>query len=98
MSPLVHACLTHLLWFPNYVLFNWSVCTSFYRYGDRIVAIKVLNCGNTSEERSVLESRFVREVTMMSRVKHENLVKVRLPDEVCCFHLTTVLCFPYGCE
>ncbi|KAL0347560.1 UNVERIFIED_CONTAM: Serine/threonine/tyrosine-protein kinase HT1 [Sesamum calycinum] len=45
------------------------------RYSDRIVAIKVLNCGNTSEERSVLESRFVREVTMMSRVKHENLVK-----------------------
>ncbi|XP_051130502.1 serine/threonine/tyrosine-protein kinase HT1 isoform X1 [Andrographis paniculata] len=46
------------------------------RYGDRIVAIKVLNCGNTPEERSVLESRFVREVTMMSKVKHENLVKV----------------------
>ncbi|XP_051130503.1 serine/threonine-protein kinase STY13 isoform X2 [Andrographis paniculata] len=45
------------------------------RYGDRIVAIKVLNCGNTPEERSVLESRFVREVTMMSKVKHENLVK-----------------------
>ncbi|KAG6427704.1 hypothetical protein SASPL_111950 [Salvia splendens] len=45
------------------------------RYGDRIVAIKVLNCGQTSEERSVLESRFVREVTMMSKVKHENLVK-----------------------
>ncbi|KAL6568763.1 hypothetical protein OROHE_004447 [Orobanche hederae] len=46
-----------------------------WRYGDRIVAIKVLNCGNTSEERTVLESRFVREVTMMSKVKHENLVK-----------------------
>ncbi|KAL3633387.1 hypothetical protein CASFOL_022914 [Castilleja foliolosa] len=45
------------------------------RYGDQIVAIKVLNCGNTSEERTVLESRFVREVTMMSKVKHDNLVK-----------------------
>ncbi|XP_075491544.1 serine/threonine/tyrosine-protein kinase HT1 [Primulina tabacum] len=45
------------------------------RYGDRIVAIKVLNCGNTLEERAVLENRFVREVTMMSKVKHENLVK-----------------------
>lgn len=54
-----------------------------YRYGDRIVAIKVLNCGNTSEERTVLESRFVREVAMMSRVKHENLVKVRLTDNLC---------------
>lgn len=50
------------------------------RYGDRIVAIKVLNCGNTSEERIVLESRFIREVTMMSKVKHENLVKVSMPQ------------------
>ncbi|CAA3018295.1 serine threonine- kinase HT1 [Olea europaea subsp. europaea] len=45
------------------------------KYGDRIVAIKVLNCGNTSEERAMLENRFIREVMMMSRVKHENLVK-----------------------
>ncbi|THG20949.1 hypothetical protein TEA_006624 [Camellia sinensis var. sinensis] len=46
-----------------------------HKYGDRIVAIKVLNHGNTSEERDALESRFAREVTMMSRVKHNNLVK-----------------------
>ncbi|PWA54805.1 protein kinase superfamily protein [Artemisia annua] len=45
------------------------------RYGDRIVAIKVLNRGSTTEERAVLEDRFAREVTMMSRVKHDNLVK-----------------------
>ncbi|PHT29499.1 hypothetical protein CQW23_30909 [Capsicum baccatum] len=45
------------------------------RYGGQIVAIKVLNGGNTSEERASLESRFVREVVMMSRVKHANLVK-----------------------
>ncbi|KAG8647844.1 serine/threonine-protein kinase STY13 [Manihot esculenta] len=45
------------------------------RYGDRIVAIKVLNRGSTSEERAALENRFAREVNMMSRVKHENLVK-----------------------
>lgn len=45
------------------------------RYNDRIVAIKVLNQGNTAEEKTALESRFAREVTMMSRVKHENLVK-----------------------
>jgi len=48
------------------------------RYGDRIVAIKVLNRGRTSEERAVLESRFIREVNMMSRVQHENLVKASL--------------------
>lgn len=45
------------------------------RYGDRIVAIKVLNRGSTTDERALLESRFIREVNMMSRVKHENLVK-----------------------
>jgi hypothetical protein len=40
------------------------------------VAIKVLNRGSTSDERAALESRFAREVNMMSRVKHDNLVKV----------------------
>ncbi|KAK6943260.1 Serine-threonine/tyrosine-protein kinase, catalytic domain [Dillenia turbinata] len=45
------------------------------RYGDRIVAIKVLHRGSTSDERASLEARFAREVNMMSRVKHENLVK-----------------------
>lgn len=51
-------------------------CNPLPRYGDRIVAIKVLNHGNNYEERTALEGRFAREVTMMSRVKHENLVKV----------------------
>ncbi|CAO2823944.1 unnamed protein product [Amaranthus hypochondriacus] len=45
------------------------------RYGDEIVAIKVLNRGKTTDERAVLENRFIREVNMMCRVKHENLVK-----------------------
>ncbi|KAE8717588.1 Kinase superfamily protein isoform 2 [Hibiscus syriacus] len=45
------------------------------RYGNRIVAIKVLHRGSTAEERAALESRFAREVIMMSRVKHGNLVK-----------------------
>ncbi|XP_043704350.1 serine/threonine-protein kinase STY13-like isoform X2 [Telopea speciosissima] len=45
------------------------------RYCDQIVAVKVLNRGNTPEEKAKLEGRFIREVTMMSRVKHENLVK-----------------------
>ncbi|XAR55747.1 Dual-specificity kinase [Bertholletia excelsa] len=45
------------------------------RYGDRIVAIKVLHRGNTAGEKTALESRFAREVNMMSKVKHENLVK-----------------------
>ncbi|XP_010558404.1 PREDICTED: serine/threonine-protein kinase HT1 [Tarenaya hassleriana] len=45
------------------------------RYGNQIVAIKVLHRGNNPEEKSALESRFIREVNMMSRVKHENLVQ-----------------------
>lgn len=45
------------------------------RYGDQTVAIKVLNRGKTPEEGAALENRFAREVNMMSRVKHENLVK-----------------------
>ncbi|OIV98544.1 hypothetical protein TanjilG_12130 [Lupinus angustifolius] len=45
------------------------------RYQDQIVAIKVLHRGSTSEERAALENRFAREVIMMSRVHHENLVK-----------------------
>ncbi|KAG4992853.1 hypothetical protein AAZX31_09G253800 [Glycine max] len=45
------------------------------RYGNKIVAIKVLHRGSTSEERASLENRFAREVNMMSRVHHDNLVK-----------------------
>ncbi|KAH9736923.1 protein kinase domain-containing protein [Citrus sinensis] len=36
---------------------------------------EVLNRGSTSDERALLEGRFIREVNMMSRVKHDNLVK-----------------------
>ncbi|KAG1338140.1 putative serine/threonine-protein kinase STY13 [Cocos nucifera] len=52
------------------------------KYKEQIVAIKVLNSGNTSEEKATFEARFIREVNMMSRVKHENLVKknVKLVD------------------
>ncbi|KAG1365633.1 putative Kinase ATN1-like protein [Cocos nucifera] len=45
------------------------------KYRDQIVAIKVLDTGNTPEEKATLEARFIREVNMMSRVKHKNLVK-----------------------
>ncbi|XP_047308597.1 serine/threonine-protein kinase STY13-like [Impatiens glandulifera] len=44
------------------------------RYLNQIVAVKVLH-GDTSVDKTELESRFVREVNMMSKVKHENLVK-----------------------
>ncbi|GAV71024.1 LOW QUALITY PROTEIN: Pkinase domain-containing protein, partial [Cephalotus follicularis] len=48
------------------------------RYGDRVVAIKVLHRGSTTEEAS-LQNRFVREVNMMSRVKMRISVTDVLP-------------------
>ncbi|KAI3913268.1 hypothetical protein MKX01_015399 [Papaver californicum] len=65
------------------VLTDMCVCVIFFcfviyqlmLYGNQIIAVKVLNCGNNQEERDVLERRFVREVSMMSRVKNTNLVK-----------------------
>ncbi|KAJ8477832.1 hypothetical protein OPV22_021559 [Ensete ventricosum] len=45
------------------------------KYHNQIVAIKVLNGGSTPEEKVTLQARFIREVNMMSRVQHENLVK-----------------------
>ncbi|CAM8971535.1 hypothetical protein QQ045_029269 [Rhodiola kirilowii] len=45
------------------------------RYNNQVVAIKVLQRGRTSEEKAALEGRFAREVNMMSRVTHKNLVK-----------------------
>ncbi|KAJ3680943.1 hypothetical protein LUZ60_015432 [Juncus effusus] len=45
------------------------------KYRDRVVAIKVVNGGSTQDEKELFEARFIREVNMMSKVKHENLVK-----------------------
>lgn len=68
--------VTHLSWFAS-------------RYGDQIVAVKLLNSGKTPEEKVSLERRFAREVTMMSRVKHENLVKVCFPVFSICLVLNS---------
>eukprot|EP01018_Ginkgo_biloba_P002368 Gb_30071 [translate_table: standard] len=45
------------------------------RYRDQSVAVKILKMGETPEERTKLEARFAREVAMMSKVQHKNLVK-----------------------
>lgn len=55
------------------------------RYGTQIVAIKILHRGSKPDEKSSLQSRFIREVNMMSRVQHHNLVKVSF------FHLSSLL-------
>uniref|UniRef100_A0A7N0T5G9 Protein kinase domain-containing protein n=2 Tax=Kalanchoe fedtschenkoi TaxID=63787 RepID=A0A7N0T5G9_KALFE len=45
------------------------------KYKNQIVAIKILHKGDTSEEITKRASRFAREVVMLSRVQHKNLVK-----------------------
>lgn len=46
------------------------------RYKNKNVAIKIVHKGDTPEEVVKRQGRFVREVTMLSRVQHKNLVKV----------------------
>eukprot|EP01018_Ginkgo_biloba_P000745 Gb_06689 [translate_table: standard] len=48
---------------------------TFLGYQDQTLAIKILQPGETQEERLKLEARFAREVAMMSRVHHKNLIK-----------------------
>ncbi|PKU70502.1 Serine/threonine-protein kinase HT1 [Dendrobium catenatum] len=46
------------------------------KFGEQVVALKIINGGSTTEEKMTIQARFIREVNMMSKVKHENLVKV----------------------
>ncbi|KAL6497557.1 hypothetical protein OROHE_027186 [Orobanche hederae] len=46
------------------------------KYKNQNVAIKIVHRGETPEEIAKRESRFGREVSMLSRVQHKNLVKV----------------------
>lgn len=45
------------------------------KYQGESVAVKILQRGETPEEKARLETRFAREVAMMSKVQHKNLVK-----------------------
>ncbi|KAH9720460.1 protein kinase domain-containing protein [Citrus sinensis] len=45
------------------------------KYKNQTVAIKIVYKGETPEEIAKKESRFAREVAMLSRVQHKNLVK-----------------------
>jgi serine/threonine protein kinase len=47
-----------------------------FRYKNQTVAIKVVHKGETPEEIAKREARFAREVAMLPRVQHKNLVKV----------------------
>ncbi|KAL9668001.1 hypothetical protein QQ045_002372 [Rhodiola kirilowii] len=47
------------------------------KYKNQTVAIKIVQRGDAHEEIAKRERRFAREVAMLSRVQHKNLVKVR---------------------
>lgn len=49
-----------------------------YRYKKQNVAIKIIHKGETPEEIRKRDERFAREVAMLSRVQHKNLVKVTI--------------------
>ena len=58
------------------LIFNLLELLFFFRYKNQSVAIKVVHRGETPEEIAKREARFAREVAMLSRVQHKNLVKV----------------------
>lgn len=58
------------------------VCSIPFRYKNQTVAIKIVYKGETPEEIAKKESRFAREVAMLSRVQHKNLVKVGFESTV----------------
>lgn len=60
------------------LLLNYGTLWSPFRYKNQNVAIKVVHRGDTPEEIAKREARFAREVAMLSRVQHKNLVKVDL--------------------
>lgn len=47
-----------------------------FRYKNQSVAIKMVPNGDSPEEIAKREARFAREVAMLSKVKHKNLVTV----------------------
>jgi serine/threonine protein kinase len=57
-------------------LSSFLVMGVLFRYKIQTVAIKVVHKGETPEEIAKREARFAREVAMLSRVQHKNLVKV----------------------
>lgn len=55
------------------------MCWLTFRYRNQNVAIKIVHRGDTPEEIAKRDARFDREVAMLSRVQHKNLVKVVFP-------------------
>lgn len=53
-----------------------SCASMCFRYGSRPVAVKVILPDEASEVSAERKEKFQREVTMLSKMKHPNIVKV----------------------
>lgn len=66
---------------PHFFLFSGEsslkICVVGKRYKNQTVAVKIVHRGETPEEIARREGRFAREVAMLSKVQHKNLVKVK---------------------
>lgn len=60
----------------DFYLLRFCLSSIPLRYRNQTVAIKIVHKGETPEEIAKIEARFAREVAMLSRVQHKNLVKV----------------------
>lgn len=66
-------------WYVNVLIFLvvFNLFLFFlFRYKNQNVAVKIVHKGETPEEIARREARFAREVAMLSKVQHKNLVKV----------------------
>jgi len=71
-------------WGVFFIFFIYMICIEILyswvgllcRYKNQNVAIKIVHKGDTPEEVAKREGRFMREVAMLSKVQHKNLVKV----------------------
>lgn len=71
--------------FGNFFSEQETSVSLVYRYRDQSVALKLVQTGGTPEEVAKRESRFSREVSLLSRVQHKNLVKVCYTVQVSTF-------------
>lgn len=89
----VYSWYIHLLFINLIYIFRLV-----FRYKNQNVAVKIVQRGDAPEEIAKREARFGREVAMLSRVQHKNLVKVygkytstcrrvHLPMSVTCWKL-----------
>lgn len=57
-------------------MFSPCIMVHYFRYEDRLVAIKVLVPKRTKDATPECKAKFQREVNLLSRIQHSNVIKV----------------------